>query len=197
MLSSGDEMRLNVRMALQIATLTCLCLHARFASATSCATTTLNNLLGTTCTIGDVSYTFLNSGAFVFASESFTDGTPGTGISASSLIFTPDGSDPLDPSFSISGPLSVSTTGAGNSAEETFQFFFTATAVGSGLQIGTATNTLVDPEMPSAPSYGEASAGNNLGYTNIYHSDRANRRSEYEPRQCRDQSHEHRSFERA
>ena len=73
----------------------------------ACQQTSVSNLIGTTCTIGDVAYTF---GSSAFSSASVINGVDGSGIDASALLFTPDASSPLDPSFTISGPLSVTAT---------------------------------------------------------------------------------------
>lgn len=138
----------------------CACAWPLVAEATTCSVTTVSSLLGTTCTIGDVSYSFIGSS---YASSSTINGVTGPGISANSLNFTPDGSDPLHPIFSITGPLGVSASGSGNASLQSFNFFWSATATSGALQIATATNTLVDPSVPSGPGFGTVSVGNNFG----------------------------------
>ncbi|HXW55262.1 MAG TPA: PEP-CTERM sorting domain-containing protein [Candidatus Cybelea sp.] len=147
---------------LKITLLALVALVPRVSFADSCTTGALSTVLGTTCTIGDVSYTFLNAGPFVYSSSAEVNGMPTAGIPASDLTFVPNASNPLDPSFSITG-ASASAVGVGNWLEEAFQFFWTATVTASGFEIGTATNSIVDFSLPSAPSYGDATGGNNLG----------------------------------
>jgi len=64
----------------------------------TCSTTTLNNILGSTCTIGDKTLNFSSSSI--------------TGINSNQIEFTPDTSNPLSPGFELSlatgGPVSVS-----------------------------------------------------------------------------------------
>jgi hypothetical protein len=126
----------------------CLCVLPGLAFANACTSESVSSLMGTTCTIGDVQYNF--------------SGFSGTGISASSLTFTPGGSL-LDPNFSITGPLSVTVTGIGNSATLSFSFFWSATVITNGLEIGTATNTLNGAVVPTGPSFGVVEVGNNVG----------------------------------
>src|SRR5579884_3193520 len=80
------------------------------ARADSCANGSLSNILGTTCTIGDKTFTFSSA-----AQDQFT------GISASQILFTTNTSDPLSPGFSFSlatgGPISVAATPGANNDE--------------------------------------------------------------------------------
>jgi hypothetical protein len=68
------------------------------ARADNCGTTTLNNILGTTCTIGDKTFQFATNGGL-------------SGITANQIEFTPDTTNPLSPGFTLSlasgGPISV------------------------------------------------------------------------------------------
>lgn len=126
----------------------CVCVLPGLAFAGACTTETVGSLLGTSCSIGDVQYSFFATGTF-------------TGISASSLTFTPGGTL-LDPEFTVTGPLSV-TAGSGSSASLSFDFFWTATVIPSGLQIGSATNALFGAVVPGSPGSGFVNAGNNFG----------------------------------
>ena len=139
--------------------LCCLCTLPTLVLADPCQTTNVSNLLGTSCTIGDVNYSFIGSS---FSSTSFLNGVQSPGVSAASLTFTPDGSNPLNPSFSVSG-ISTTATGLGNQTEEAFVFFWSATVSSNSLQIGTGTNTLIGANVPNSPNFGLVAAGNNLG----------------------------------
>lgn len=133
-----------------------------------CQQTSVSNLIGTSCTIGDVAYSFGNT---AFSSTSVINGVAGSGIDASSLMFTPDASNPLDPSFTISGPLSVTATGLASSTEQLFVLLWAATPTDNSLAFGSATNSLLGATVPGAPSFGFVSAGNNLGdpsFTNAF-----------------------------
>lgn len=132
------------------AVMVCACVLPGLAFAGACTTESVGSLLGTSCSIGDVEYNF------------FMAGFSGSGVSASQLTFTPGGSA-LDPSFSITGPLSVTAMGKGNSAEMSFDFFWTATVIPSGMQIGSATNTINGAVLPGSPSFGLVDVGNNFG----------------------------------
>jgi hypothetical protein len=145
---------------LRILVLCCASVLPALAWGDACQTTSVSNLLGTSCTIGNVDYTF---GTSAFTSDSVTNGVSGAGIAASSLIFVPNSSNPLNSSFTISGPLSVTATGLGNSTGQAFTLLWTATPTSSSVVFGSATNTLVNAIVPDASSYGFVSAGNNLG----------------------------------
>ena len=71
------------------------------ARADTCAATTLNNLIGTSCTIGDKTFDFLSLST--------------KGLAANQIEFTPNASNPLAPSFTIA-PLTTFTIGPGNPA---------------------------------------------------------------------------------
>jgi hypothetical protein len=66
-----------------------------------CAATTLNNVIGTSCTIGDKTFDFLSLST--------------QGLAANQIEFTPDASNPLAPSFTVA-PLTTFTIGPGNLA---------------------------------------------------------------------------------
>ncbi len=73
-------------------------------SRADCSATTLDNILGSTCTIGDKTFTFSATGTFI------------SGINSNQIEFTPETSNPLSPGFELSlasgGPISVSASGA-------------------------------------------------------------------------------------
>ena len=138
----------------EIAVLSCLFFLPKASFATTCSTTSLNNLLGTSCSIGNVSFAFL--------ADSFS----GVGVSVASILFTPDASSPLAPGFILSGPFRVSATGLGQSATESFSFFWMLTALDPAFSITAATSLLINPLVPQAPNFGFISGGNNLGFTN-------------------------------
>lgn len=136
------------------AAMACACVLPGLAFAGACTTQSVGSLLGTSCSVGDVEYNFFASGDF-------------EGISASSLTFTPGGTA-LDPSFSITGPLNVTSTppvGIGQAPQGfmDFVFFWTATVIPSGLEIGSATNTINGAMLPSSPNTWFVNAGNNTG----------------------------------
>jgi hypothetical protein len=54
----------------------------------TCSTTTLDNIVGSTCTIGDKTLTFTTASI--------------TGINSALIEFTPDTSNPLSPGFELS-----------------------------------------------------------------------------------------------
>lgn len=130
------------------AVVACVCVLPGLAFAGACTSESVSSLLGTSCSIGDVEYNF-TSGSF-----------SGAGVSASSLTFTPGGSL-LDPEFTITGPFSL--TSSSGTASLGFDFFWTATVIPSGMEIGTATNSLTGAVVPSGPGLGSVSAGNNVG----------------------------------
>ena len=146
--------------ALRILVLCCASVLPTLAWGDACQTTSVSNLIGTSCNIGDVTYAFGNS---AFSSESVINSVTGPGITASSLILTPDSSDPQHPSFTISGPLIVTAVGLGNSTQQMFTLLWTATPTSSSVVFGSATNTLINTLVPGTPSFGLVSAGNNLG----------------------------------
>ena len=118
------------------------------AFAGACGTESFSSLIGTSCSIGDVEYNFLSGIA--------------AGVSLSSLTFTPGGTA-LDPSFSVTGPLSVTATEVGTETGISFTVFWTATVIPSGLEIGSATNTINGGLVPNSPSFGFVEVGNNTG----------------------------------
>ncbi len=138
-----------LRIAAMVA---CVCVLPGLAFAGACATESVGSILGTSCSIGDVEYSFFSSGAFGFS---------GSGISASQLTFTPGGSA-LDPEFTITGPLSISAA-SGSSAQLDFTFLWVATVIPSGMEIGTATNSLIGAVVPGSSGFGLVQAGNNVG----------------------------------
>ncbi len=146
-------MNFKVRF-LGIAILGCLSFMPSASFGTTCTTMPLNNVLGTTCSIGEVS--------FAFAADSFS----GVGVTADSILFTPATGSPLAPGFLLSGPFRVTATGVGKSATESFSFFWMPTTLDPGFQIIGATALLVNPVVPQAPSFGFINGGNNLGFTN-------------------------------
>lgn len=99
----------NIRLLVTICVLSCLA-SPLLAHADTCASGSLSNILGTTCTIGDKTFTFNSA-----AQDDFT------GISAANILFTTNTSDPLSPGFSFSlatgGPISVAATPGANSNE--------------------------------------------------------------------------------
>jgi len=143
-----------------LALLSAAALLPALAWADACQQTSVSSLVGTSCTIGDVAYTF---GSGAFASTSVINGVVGSGIDASSLLFTPDDSNPLAPIFTISGPLSVTATGLGNATQQLFTLLWAAAPTDGSLAFGGATNALIGATVPGAPSFGFVNAGNNLG----------------------------------
>src|SRR5437868_4843554 len=87
------------RLLIAACTLSCLAAPV-VVRADSCAAGSLSSILGTTCTIGDKTFTFSPA-----AGDDFT------GITAAQLLFTPDTSSALSPGFSFSlasgAPISV------------------------------------------------------------------------------------------
>jgi len=146
-------MNFKVRL-FAIAILCCLSFSPKASFADTCLTTSLNNVLGTTCLIGKIS--------FAFTADSFT----GEGVSTDSIIFAPNADSPLAPGFLLSGPFRVTATGLGESSTESFSFFWMPTVLDPGFQITGATALLINPVVPQAPNLGFISGGNNLGFTN-------------------------------
>lgn len=141
------------------AVMVCACVLPGLAFAGACTTESVNSLIGTSCSIGDVEYNFFSG--------------IGDGISLSSLTLTPGGTA-LDPSFSVTGPLSLTATstslsGLGNEAVLDFTFFWTATVIPSGLEIGSATNTINGAMLPGSPNFWFVNAGNNTGIPTATH----------------------------
>jgi hypothetical protein len=78
----------------------CLLLIPSIAKADSvsvCGTTTASSLSGTTCTIGDKTFTF---NTFIASSSTVL----------ASVVFTPDATNPLSPSFTLSVPNGLTIT---------------------------------------------------------------------------------------
>ena len=131
---------MNFKMTVsRIVVFSCLCVLPELSFANPCLVTTVNNLLGTTCSIGDVN--------FAFIAISF-----GGVIPASSITLTPNAFDPLNPAFSLTGPFSVTATGLGNESQIHFFFNWDATILVGGLEFGSATETLINPVLPKSPS---------------------------------------------
>jgi hypothetical protein len=147
-------MDLKLRVSRMLA-LCCLCLMPSMAFANTCATGALSSLFGTSCSIGDVNFAFSPS-----SEDNFS------GVSASSIIFTPVASNALSPAFLLSGPFSVTASGLGASSGMSFSFFWTSTVLDPAFQITSATALLVNAIVPQAPSFGFINGGNNIGFTN-------------------------------
>lgn len=139
---------------LGIAVLGCFWFAPIPSFATTCSTTSLDNVLGTSCSIGKVS--------FAFTADSFT----GVGVSASSILFSPDASNLLAPGFLLSGPFQLAADGLGESSTQSFSFFWMPAILDPAFQITGATALLINPAVPPAPNFGFISGGNNLGFTN-------------------------------
>ena len=126
------------RVAVWLAVL--LLFVAGAARADTCGTTTLNNILGTTCTIGDKTFAFAATGS------SFA------GITSNQIMFTADTTNPLAPGFTLSlatgGPISVSSTGNSQSLIDANINYTvsvtngTAALLGSTFSLSNATVTL-------------------------------------------------------
>jgi PEP-CTERM motif len=97
------------------------------ARADSCTTGTLNSFAGTTCTIGDLSFTF--------GSASFANTNNGAGpVTGADFTLTPDSSNPLHPGFSLEGNLSAFSADGVNGASILLTFPFTIVPLnGNGL----------------------------------------------------------------
>lgn len=153
--STLEEASMNFKVRLfAIAIFCCFSFSPKASFADTCSTTSLNDVLATTCSIGKVS--------FAFTANSFT----GVGVSADSIIFTPNAGSPLDPGFLLSGTFRVTATGLGESSTESFSFFWMPTVLDPAFQITSATALLINPVVPQAPNLGFISGGNNLGFTN-------------------------------
>jgi hypothetical protein len=88
------------------------------ARADSCTVGTLNTFSGTTCTIGDLS--------FSFGSVSFANTNNGAGpFTGAGFTLTPDGSNPLDPGFFLQGNLSAFSADGLNGGKVVLTFPFT------------------------------------------------------------------------
>ncbi len=116
---------LQVTKPVRAATI-CLMLAALFSSgprllAGSCPTAVLSVVADTTCTIGDLQFSF----------EQFRTGSVNNQLSsltASQVMFTPDNSNPLDPGFTITGSFGVVPASAGAWAEQFTGVFYYYTA---------------------------------------------------------------------
>jgi hypothetical protein len=101
------------------------------AFADTCGITTVDNLLGNTCSIGDKTF-------------GFTGYTPGSynqaSVPAADIVFTPNASNPLAPSFTLSSPspgfTSVSTNDNSSNNEYGFLYFNVAAAAGNITALG-------------------------------------------------------------
>jgi hypothetical protein len=88
--------------------------------AESCTAGTLDSFAGTTCTIGDLS--------FSFGTVSFANTNNGAGpFTGAGFTLTPDGSNPLDPGFFLTGNLSAFSADGLNGSKVVLTFPFTIT----------------------------------------------------------------------
>jgi hypothetical protein len=94
------------------------------AQALPCAAATVGDLIGTTCSIGDMTFSFASAG----------DSSTVAGVSANQFLFTPDAGNPLSPSFSIGAPTAGGLTVTDPNALGDYSLSFTA-STSSGLPI--------------------------------------------------------------
>lgn len=98
------------------------------AKGDSCGSVTLNNILGTTCTIGDKTFAFSATGS------SFT------GVTSNQVLFTPDSTNPLAPGFTLSlasgGPISVAASGNAQSQIDANIGYMVSVTNGTALLLG-------------------------------------------------------------
>ncbi len=112
-----------------------------FAVADSCTTMTVSGLPGTTCTIGDKSFTFSTQNATIDSS-------------LAGLIFTPITTNPLSPGFSLtaSSPIGLSAQGA------TLDIYYTVGTISGDPTLTSATINLINPNLTGTgtPNYVDA-----------------------------------------
>jgi hypothetical protein len=97
-------------------------LVARPAWADTCTSGTLNTLIGTTCDIGLLQFTFTAS--YNLGSE----GNSQAALLPQDVFLTVNGSDPLNPSFTLNGNFTASQPGNGG-AYQYFELDYTATVL--------------------------------------------------------------------
>src|ERR1700730_8718197 len=133
----------KLRFLLPIAFVCCALLVPSLAKADpACVATNLTAITSTSCTIGDKTFTFTGS-------ELALNGV--TLPMASAFVITPDASNPLSPSFTISAaPGSSITLPAGSNGEVTLNFAYTVSTTN-----GSATISGLDTAVSGSVS-GEA-----------------------------------------
>lgn len=101
-----------------------LCLSiSSIALASACGIVTVDTLVGTTCSIGDKTFEFTSYTPF---------GPHQPAPLGSAIVFTPNASNPLAPTFTLSSALLESTGTADNSFENQYAYLYFNVTVGSG-----------------------------------------------------------------
>lgn len=129
----------------------CVSLFPNLAKATSaCPTTTVALLLGDfpTCSIGNLTFSFTDLQQ-QFSNIFFN-------YQSSQIIFTPDSSNPLAPSFTITGLVSLTEPPGGNSFSDTLLFTVNVT---NGSAILAGLNTAVSGNVSSGTPTQSAGGG--------------------------------------
>ncbi|HXJ96016.1 MAG TPA: PEP-CTERM sorting domain-containing protein [Terriglobia bacterium] len=89
----------------------------------TCAGGTVESVLGATCDIGTLKFTFTGY-------RSFSDG--GLALSAQDVLLSPNPTSPLEPSFTLSGNLTAAEAPGSSFAEQYVELDYTAVTVSSG-----------------------------------------------------------------
>jgi len=113
------------------------------ATTTPCVATTVDQLLGTTCSIGDKAFDFTS----YEASSLMNPGSiSGPGIPASAITFAPDSSDPLAPAFTLSSPdFTATTSGLGQEDALNEALLFAVFTVNGNATLEGTSETLTSP----------------------------------------------------
>ena len=118
-----------------------------FAAADSCTTMSVTALLGTSCTIGDKSFTFdANAG--------------GIDAGLAGLVFNPITTNPLSPGFSLSAAAPISLSGQGRLS---LDIYYTVSTIGGNATLTSATINLNNPNLTGTGTTNFVDAFNLLG----------------------------------
>jgi hypothetical protein len=96
-----------------------------------CTTGTLDHVLGTSCSIGNILFSFATGGVNFSIQDNGNNAI--TGLSASTIMFTVDNSDPSRPGFSLTGNFGVSPLNSSTlSADQSVVLGFSISPLSSG-----------------------------------------------------------------
>jgi hypothetical protein len=112
------------------------------AFASSCGVSTLNNVIGTECSIGKLTFNF--TGYYTAGYGSI----PNPAVPAGDIVFSVDAGNPLDPSFTLtSGEFSSQSSGNGSETSVYGYLYYNVTAAGQDVVgVGATAN---DPVLTS------------------------------------------------
>lgn len=139
-----------------IVTLGLLLVAPRPARADACGVVTVDALVGSSCTIGNLQFNFSSYSSYGVGS--------GTDILANWITFTPDPT-PSHPGFTLSGDFTASSSGSGYQGSIA-HLYYTLQVLGGGSVVGTSSGVVGDLPLDQG-GLGEIFAGSNNCW-NVY-----------------------------